>query len=79
MIIFQVFQIKYFYLFRQIIFNSLIFVALFTKDHMSFEIDRDNNIEPSIIEMTQKAIEMLSLNPNGYFLLVEGGKIDHGF
>ena len=45
---------------------------------MSFEIDRDNNIEPSIIEMTQKAIEMLSLNPNGYFLLVEGGKIDHG-
>ena len=46
---------------------------------MSFEIDRDNNIEPSIIEMTQKAIEMLSLNPNGYFLLVEGGKIDHGF
>ena len=54
------------------------FLALLAKDHMSFEIDRDNNLEPSIIEMTQKAIEMLSLNSNGYFLLVEAGKIDHG-
>jgi alkaline phosphatase len=45
---------------------------------MAYEIERDELKEPSIIEMTQKAIEMLSLNPNGYFLLVEGGKIDHG-
>jgi alkaline phosphatase len=51
---------------------------LFTKDHMSYELDRDNRSEPSIIEMTQKAIELLSVNSNGYFLLVEGGKIDHG-
>ena len=28
--------------------------------------------------MTDKAIELLSVNPNGFFLLVEGGKIDHG-
>lgn len=27
--------------------------------------------------MTQKAIELLSINKNGFFLLVEGGKIDH--
>lgn len=26
--------------------------------------------------MTMKAIEILSTNPNGYFLFVEGGKID---
>ncbi len=45
---------------------------------MSYELDRDNRSEPSIIEMTQKAIELLSVNSNGYFLLVEGGKIDHG-
>ena len=45
---------------------------------MQYESDRieKNPVdEPSIIEMTQKAIELLSTNPNGYFLLVEGGKI----
>jgi hypothetical protein len=28
--------------------------------------------EPSLIEMTEKAISLLSTNPNGFFLLVEG-------
>ena len=45
---------------------------------MNFEIDRNHDKEPSITEMTEKAIDLLSVNPNGYFLLVEGGKIDHG-
>ena len=45
---------------------------------MSFEIDRAQEQEPSLIEMTQKAIELLEKNKNGYFLLVEGGRIDHG-
>ena len=38
----------------------------------------DNREEPTIVEMTLKAIELLSTNPNGFYLLVEGGKIDHG-
>ncbi len=46
---------------------------------MSYEIERDKSVQPSIIEMTEKAIELLSINPRGYFLLVEGGKIDHGY
>lgn len=29
-------------------------------------------------KMTEKAIELLSRNKNGYFLFVEGGRIDHG-
>ena len=48
---------------------------------MDYELDRveKNPIEePSLINMTNKAIELLSTNPNGFFLLVEGGKIDHG-
>jgi len=28
--------------------------------------------------MTEVAIKKLSANPNGYYLFVEGGKIDHG-
>jgi alkaline phosphatase len=45
-----------------------------------YESDRAKMIpleEPSIVEMTEKAIRLLSRNPKGYFLLVEGGKIDH--
>jgi alkaline phosphatase len=33
--------------------------------------------QPSLAEMTSKAIDILSQNPNGYFLMVEGGRIDH--
>ena len=47
---------------------------------MQYDLERNDgsNGEPSIAEMTQKAIEILSRNsPNGYFLFVEGGRIDH--
>jgi alkaline phosphatase len=45
--------------------------------HMSYELDRDPAKEPSLSQMTLKAIDILSKNPNGYFLMVEGGRIDH--
>ena len=32
--------------------------------------------EPSLAEMTKVAIKMLQKNENGFFLMVEGGKID---
>lgn len=54
--------------------------ALFNESHMQYEADRGNDIagEPSIAEMTIKAIDVLDNNPNGYFLSVESGRIDHG-
>ncbi|QNA90432.1 alkaline phosphatase [Massilia sp. Dwa41.01b] len=33
--------------------------------------------QPTLAEMTAKSIELLSPNPKGFFLMVEGGKIDH--
>ncbi|WP_028312132.1 alkaline phosphatase [Derxia gummosa] len=56
-------------------------IALFdqalSQGHMSYEADRDPTKEPSLAEMTVKAIDILSKNSNGYFLMVEGGRIDH--
>jgi alkaline phosphatase len=36
----------------------------------------DDRTEPTLVEMTQKALEILSQNPQGFFLMVEGGQID---
>jgi alkaline phosphatase len=50
--------------------------ALFAEKDMSYDIDRDPVQQPSLAEMTGKAIEKLSKNENGFFLMVEGSKID---
>lgn len=48
------------------------------KYHLDVVADREEHKEPSILQMTQKAIDLLKKNDNGYFLFVEGGKIDLG-
>ncbi len=54
-------------------------LALFERSHMEYELDRadDAGGEPSLAEMTAKAIDILSRDPNGFFLVVEGGRVDH--
>ncbi len=54
-------------------------LALFNSSHMHYEADRKNDKagEPSLSEMTQKAIELLKNNSKGFFLMVESGRIDH--
>ncbi|WP_028312131.1 alkaline phosphatase [Derxia gummosa] len=51
-------------------------LGLFTKGHMNFDIDRDPTVEPSLAQMTTKAIDIASKNRKGFFLMVEGGRID---
>jgi alkaline phosphatase len=55
-------------------------MGLFERDHMYYETDRKiyENDQPSLTEMTKFAIEhFLKMNQNGFFLLIEGGRIDH--
>ena len=51
--------------------------GLFTSSHMAYELDRDTSKEPSLAEMTTKAIDALAAKKKGFFLMVEGGRIDH--
>ncbi|XP_038196958.1 alkaline phosphatase, germ cell type-like [Arvicola amphibius] len=53
-------------------------MGLFEPEHMKYDIYRDPTQDPSLVEMTEVAVRMLSRNPRGFFLFVEGGRIDHG-
>ena len=55
-------------------------LGVFHPDHMSFAVDRamDPQIEPTLVEMTRAAIARLEAKGDGYVLMVEGGRIDHG-
>ncbi|MDH3494006.1 MAG: alkaline phosphatase [Acidobacteriota bacterium] len=54
-------------------------LGLFEPSHMKYEHDRarDSAGEPSLTEMTVKAIDLLSKNKRGFLLVVEAGRIDH--
>ncbi len=51
-------------------------LGLFAEDNIPFVLDRGKDI-PNLPEMTEKALEVLSRNPKGFFIMVEGGRIDH--
>jgi len=54
-------------------------LGLFQTSHMRYEADRHNDEagEPSLTEMTLKAIELLQQDNDGFFLMVESGRVDH--
>lgn len=54
-------------------------LGLFEYEHMDYEIERqwDELGEPGLWEMTEKALEALSQDADGFFLMVEAGRIDH--
>ncbi|KAJ2790956.1 vacuolar alkaline phosphatase [Coemansia linderi] len=64
--------------------DKLPLLGLFTDSHMSYEIDRDAAEEPSLTEMTQKALDMLHTATTahntsavpGFFIMIEGARID---
>jgi len=54
-------------------------LGLFEPSHLHYESDRATDVagEPSLAEMTTRAIETLRQSRKGFFLMVEGGRIDH--
>ncbi|XP_051844273.1 alkaline phosphatase, tissue-nonspecific isozyme [Antechinus flavipes] len=53
-------------------------LGLFEPMDLAYELNRNNQTDPSLTEMVEVAIKILKKNPKGFFLLVEGGRIDHG-
>ena len=59
------------------------YIGLYTdRSHLAYDLDRINGRapnEPSLAEMTAKSIDMLQAQSGdkGFFLMVEGGRIDH--
>jgi alkaline phosphatase len=53
------------------------FIGIYSDEsHLDYEINR-RAAQPALREMAIKAIDMLAQDPDGFFLMVEGGKIDH--
>lgn len=54
-------------------------LGLFNPSHMTFMAERKpDSTEPTLTEMTAAAIRRLETDPDGFYLMVEGGRIDHG-
>lgn len=56
-------------------------LGLFTDDdsHMDYYLDRQSgeSTQPGLVEMTNKAIDLLSQHEEGFFVMVEAGRVDH--
>jgi len=51
-------------------------LGLFNMSNLSYSLDRAST-EPTLAQMTEKALQVLSKNENGFFAMIEGGRIDH--
>lgn len=52
-------------------------LGLFAPVELPFERSRDEREIPSLLEMMRSALDILVTDPDGFFLVVEGGRIDH--
>lgn len=59
--------------------NTSKLLGIFSNSELAYELDRVKLKldEPSLAEMTEKALDVLTRNERGFFLMVEGGRIDH--
>jgi alkaline phosphatase len=61
--------------------NEMPVLGLFTEDdsHMDYYLDRQqfDTTQPGLVEMTEKALDLLSQHDEGFFVMVEAGRVDH--
>lgn len=57
--------------------STLPLLALLADDHLPYEVDRQSG-EPSLADLTRKALALLSAQEKGFFVMIEAGRIDHG-
>lgn len=57
--------------------SALPVIALLADDHLPYEVDRQAG-EPSLADLTRKALALLSGHEQGFFVMIEAGRIDHG-
>ncbi len=59
--------------------TSLPAAAVMASSHLAYEVDRDETDEPSLAEMTTRAMDLLGkeAGARGFFLMVEASRIDH--
>nr|WP_298931556.1 alkaline phosphatase [uncultured Erythrobacter sp.] len=56
-------------------------LGIFSPSHMTYmaeRLDGKGEGEPTLTDMTVQALARLKSDPNGYYLMVESGRIDHG-
>ena len=54
-------------------------LGIFADSHMDYKLFADPQTQPTLTEMTAKALDILKKNErHGFMLMVEGGRIDHG-
>jgi alkaline phosphatase len=52
-------------------------LGVFSRSHMSYELDRNESAQPSLIEMATKALDVLDEQDEPFFIMIESGRIDH--
>lgn len=54
-------------------------LGLYTTNEMTYEYDRlPGTTEPHLSEMAAKTLALMDTDPDGFFLMIEGAKIDYG-
>nr|CDS24569.1 intestinal type alkaline phosphatase 1 [Echinococcus granulosus] len=62
--------------FKQTTFSKYDYaLSLLSASHLPYELDKQQG-NPSLYEMTMAALDILTKSPNGFFLFVEGARID---
>ncbi len=57
--------------------STFFFSGQFGSGYMPYEFDGDYSVLPHLSEMTATALAILDNDTDGFFLMVEGGRIDH--